>query len=826
MKLKGKRRFPIIPAGYAAIVLMLLLAIWNPPVPLGSEPVDLLLLLDESNSTDPLENDAIWRSILRQADQLPPDSRLSLIRFADRARVEVPWTAIRDASFEALVHNDDTPRHRLLDQGATSIGPALMSAIRHTSAERRTAVLISSDGIDNINPTEVSLPVSNDNPDLSIFYRKSAGDRQDAGLMITSINLPPRSSSGQTLPFSIAVKSDSGGQGTIETLLNGRVVDTQSPKLAAGEQRVLHHHLLIDQAGTTSLEFITKDEHGNETGRHRRLLDNRNGKQVLYIGKRTDSSTFSPPEPNEWKFESLQPGRIPVDDAFFKQFTVVIIDDLAAGEIDASVTRSLLSTVEQYGTGLIVLGGPHSFGSGGYRHSELERALPVISEASRQLPGAAFLFLIDKSGSMEASSNGDSRLAHALKAVSESAKSLRAGDESALLVFDREVEVLLPLERRADAVGAIDQPWQLQPSGGTQLAPALWEAIDQLAGSNSKHRYVLLVTDGFVDEKNLVPLKAALREASIQLIPLAIGRDADLSTLQALANTGEARLLRVDDTAELPRFMRQELETRQHSWNNTTVTPRTLQHAPFVGGPGRTMREIHGYQRTRAKQSARIYVAADEGNPLLATGQYGAGRVAVLPGGILETVSGDDLLSGLLDWMDSHRQNPNLNVTHSYLSGQLTISVDAIDRDSRWHPATTAGMTLTYPGGVTRLHRLEAVAPGRFEAVIEAPIAGIYSARIEVGNEQTFYSAILANDREHSHNIIVPWLERALASGEIQRWTGSSMNDSLTSSYGSLPTRPFWLLLALVSYFSLIVYERSGGLRTLAGSLLQRMISG
>ena len=178
MKLKGMQPRSIMPAAYAAIALMLLLAGWNPSVPLGKAPVDLLLLLDESNSTNPQQNDAVWRSVLTQADKLPPESRLSLMRFADRARVEIPWTAIRDADFEKLVRGDHTPRHRILDQGATSIGPALKSAIQQTSGERRTIVLVSSDGVDNVNPGDASLPFLNDNPDLSIVYHESTAQPQ------------------------------------------------------------------------------------------------------------------------------------------------------------------------------------------------------------------------------------------------------------------------------------------------------------------------------------------------------------------------------------------------------------------------------------------------------------------------------------------------------------------------------------------------------------------------------------------------------------------------------------------------------------------------
>jgi Ca-activated chloride channel family protein len=422
---------------------------------------------------------------------------------------------------------------------------------------------------------------------------------------------------------------------------------------------------------------------------------------------------------------------------------------------------------------------------------------------------------------MEATSRTSSRLADALRAVSESAKSLRPGDESALLVFDREVETLLALKKRADAKTAMDQPWQLQPSGGTQLVPALEQAIKLLTNSEAQRRFLILVSDGFVDGENIPPLQVALRQADIQLIALAIGNDADLSTLHKLAASNGGQVLQVNDTAQLPRFMRQQLETKQNSWNKTPATPHTIQQAPFIDKQNSGWRQLHGHQLTRGKPSARVYVATDEGDPLLVIGQYGAGKIAALPGGILETVSAQDFLSGLLSWMDSRQYNPNLKVSHHYLSGQLSILVDAVDTDNRWLSTNTTEVILTNPGGFSHSQPMEAVAPGRFAAVLPAHGVGTYSAKIKIGNQQTLYTAYLADDREHSHNAkpATHWLEQTLSNGEIQHWTDTSLDDLLDSSSGHWATRPLWLLLALISYLCLIAFERSSGLHTLIKSL-------
>jgi Mg-chelatase subunit ChlD len=809
----------IMSTGYAATLLLLLLALWNPSLPLGPSPVDLLLLLDESNSIDPSHNDAVWQSFLQQGGSLPAGSRISLMRFSDRASVEVPWTSVRDAGFTRLSRNVHPPRHRVLDPSATAIGPALRTAMQQIDPDRHSAIILSSDGFDSVASAETAFPVGQNN-NLSLFFLESAGAQQNTVLQIESINTPSATTPGQSLPLSIAVESANGGQGTIETMLNGRVVNSQSLMLKHGDRRVIYLNLPTGRSATQMLEFIARDPAGHVTERRKRMVENLLHEQLLYVGNRAFSPEDQSLQRDNWQVVQLQPQRLPTDTAFYSRFDVVLLDDVDANEISTEVTRSLVHAVQRYGTGLIVLGGPHSFGSGGYRHSVLENALPVVSESSRPVPGAAFLFLLDKSGSMEAANRGNSRLADALRAVSESAKSLRPGDESALMAFDRDVDVLLPLKHRADPVAELDKAWQLQPAGGTRLVPALEQAVELLAHSDSHRRFVIVVTDGFVDAKNTGTLKRTLQQADIQLIALAIGKDADLSSLNSLAAINGGRVLTVDDTAELPRFMRRELETTLHSWRDVSITPRNLHRAPFISEQPTAWRSLPGYQVTRARPTASVYVTTDEGDPLLAVGQAGAGRVAALPGGLLEPVSGANLLGGLLAWLHSREQNPDLKVSHSYLAGKLTLVVDAVDPANEWNPATEANVILTSPDGTTRSQPLQAIAPGRYSAVIDAPAVGVYDASIEVGNEHTLYHAYSANDSEGQHHVTVPWLQRALASGDIRHWTDDGLNALLASSSGRLATRSFWLMLALACYLFLIVYERSGGLRILKESRL------
>src|SRR5262249_57084968 len=97
--------------------------------------------------------------------------------------------------------------------------------------------------------------------------------------------------------------------------------------------------------------------------------------------------------------------------ADLQQFDAVVLADVArvAGEGAETLTQfsdpqihELVQNVEHFGCGLVVLGGPNSYGAGGWTNTELEKALPVncqIQDAKVDAVGGLVL-VIDSSRSM------------------------------------------------------------------------------------------------------------------------------------------------------------------------------------------------------------------------------------------------------------------------------------------------------------------------------------------------------------------------------------------------------------------------------------------
>ena len=150
--------------------------------------------------------------------------------------------------------------------------------------------------------------------------------------------------------------------------------------------------------------------------------------------------------------------RRPFDDlADLQQFDEVILADVprVSGDGAEEITqfsdeqiRELVQNTQHFGCGLVVLGGPNSFGAGGWTNTELEKALPVdfqVDNAKVEAVGALVL-VIDSSGSM-----AGEKIAWAKAAAAAAAEMLGRRDFIGVVAFDTEYRWIVPLARNGSA---------------------------------------------------------------------------------------------------------------------------------------------------------------------------------------------------------------------------------------------------------------------------------------------------------------------------------------------------------------------------------------
>jgi uncharacterized membrane protein len=151
---------------------------------------------------------------------------------------------------------------------------------------------------------------------------------------------------------------------------------------------------------------------------------------------------------------SITPAEFPNSAVQLQGYDAVILANVPRGEggLSDSQEEMLASYVHDTGGGLVMIGGPQTFGAGGWEGSRLEQELPVTMEvpAQRQIPKGALVLIMDPAEAPDGNYWG-------AECAMKAAEALSSQDE----------------------VGVIDYAW-----GGT--SGARWEAPLAVKGNGSR----------------------------------------------------------------------------------------------------------------------------------------------------------------------------------------------------------------------------------------------------------------------------------------------------------------------------------------------------
>ena len=207
---------------------------------------------------------------------------------------------------------------------------------------------------------------------------------------------------------------------------------------------------------------------------------------------------------------------------------------------------------------------------GGVTTLLLNLTTPASSQKSDRLP-VDVAFVLDRSGSMA----GD-KLPLAKQAILSAITRLTDRDRIALVVYDNEVDTLLPL---MPATAGTQQALRsvlamVDARGSTNLSGGWLEGCGQLAGSvgdeaagasaERVHRVILLTdgqaNQGIVDPDELATHAQELRLRGITTTTLGVGVDFDGPFLSQLAEAGGGNFAFIEQPGQLAAFFAQELD--------------------------------------------------------------------------------------------------------------------------------------------------------------------------------------------------------------------------------------------------------------------------
>jgi len=763
----------------------------------------VLVLADRSLSMPRQAVDAAIGRVTSRLEELGPVG-VQVLEFAGKTRATTRGSRETDAT---------------LQPSTTNIEQALEAALQANVETRYSSAIVISDGFENAGDAARALRAARE---AHLPVNWVAIGRTAPPVRISDVLVPAHAVQGGAIPVSVQL----AGRLNTPVVVTATVRDPDGAVQTASAPP--------DAEGCVALEFEPRRTgalvldvalQGADSGerldirRNAAAVDVTSRGDVLYIQGSPGSLSRSLLE-GGWLVNTISATRADAYADQLRTYKAVVLDDVAFGDAGAQFWSALVRAVQNDGLGLVVLGGERSFTSGGYRNSELESVLPVLSEGAALEQPASVVFVVDKSGSMGESRGGVDAFRLAQRAVLETARTLSDRDAVGLVVFDVEARVLIPLAPARMAMNALARDWPAGPRGGTKLGPALDTAIRTFGGGAAGRRILILVTDGFVGDAPIAAFRDRLARAHVETIALAVGPDADVAALEALAGGETGTVLRVNEAAELPRIMRSGLERRRGRTERGAITVTQQAPLPFARAVFDRWPSIAAYSVTRSRPDAVVPVQSERGDPLIAFQTAGRGRVIAITSGLgrwtpqwVRWPKWPQLAGGLVEWVSNTPSAGALGLGLSRRGVDLRIDADARSR-AGWRAPGDLAITATTPTGETRTLATDNVAPGRISATLPGTDAGLYRFVLSssAGTQRLLHlNRHIEEDESWGTSHAIDEWQRA---GLLRNWDDASVEQLRSGIAGRRDPDRGLIGLGLVLFLTGVLIDRIGPRRS------------
>lgn len=699
---------------------------------------------------------------------------------------------------------------------STNIEAAVMRTVRDRIADSGAVIIVLSDGYATDGDTRRSLRAASE-AGVPVLWRPVSPDARAPH--IVQVLAPAVALPGQDIPVTVRLAGEADHALVIALSSRGGLAEPATVRVGAGQPVSASLHVRATVPGTLLLDAELRDAGSGaqlDAWQDAAAIEVEAPADILYVGDGPRPLATSL-KSGGWRVDQVASSALDRAAPGFARHAAVVLDDVSTSVARATTWAALAAAVREQGTGLLVLGGPRSFAAGMYRDSPLEQLLPVASRPSGLGDSAAVAFVVDKSGSMGATSAGVDRFRLAQRAVIETAATLGERDSAALIVFDAASRELLPLQGAAAFRAAVARPWPAQPRGGTQLSPALEAALRQLEPADARRRILVLVTDGFVDATTDDSLVSRLAAARIELIALAVGPDADTAALQRVFPADRGTILRVGEAAELPAVMRQGLEARRAPIERGRIEVRERLALPFLAAVRNGWPAIAAYDVTTAGPDAVVHLESGRGDPIVVQRRAGLGRVVAVTSGLgawtpewLRWQRWPELAGGLVEWVSSQDGDAGLAVRIEDTPDALQVDVD-LANGARWSDVTNGQLRVELPSGRTIGVPLVASAPGRLGALIAEPENGLYSFTVQASGAAQRVVHLRKPRREFAGAAPNPDIADWLSEGLLREWSPTAWRDVVADMHPPARRPQRSLLLALGLFMLGLLVERMRG---------------
>jgi uncharacterized membrane protein len=744
-----------------------------------SEGLTVVYLLDQSLSIPAEQRSEMLQYVRKSIDEYRDDSRgdrFAVIVFGRDAEVEIPPVSVNDA-----LPNDV---ESLLDPEYTDLATAIQRAKAIFPYDSAKRIVLVTDGNQNVGNAYREARAAADagvSLDVVPVYLSARGE-----VSVEKVDIPAGVRRGQ--PFDMRVVLRNNAPADSKQAVKGKLlvirkagereetIAEQDVAVEPGKQ-VFKIPQQIDQPDfyTYEARFVPADPADDVMAQNNiasAFTHIRGRGQVLLIENVEKKGEYDHLV-DRLRSQDIEVTVIGSDQLFnslaeLQRYDAVILANVPRSTVDdvdnvASFSdeqiEMLVRNTREMGCGLIMLGGPDTFGAGGWANTKLEEAMPVDFQIkSAQVVPVGALVLMMHGGEMPQGNFWQKKISM------EAVKLLGGRDYCGLVQFNgvdqwiwgqSQGGLLRVGANRSMMLARIDrlQIGDMPAFDGVMKMAAV--GFSKLPDAAVKH--MIMISDG--DPSAPTPSTiAAIKAQGAKVSTIAVGSHGGLGTqlsgtLASIARQTGGKYYEVKNANALPKIYQREARRVARPLVYEPPSPVTpVVESPdhvILRGVERGAPPITGFVLTTVKENPLVEVLLRSPMPekvdnstLLATWTYGAGKAAVLTTDAgkrwastwTEWDGYDKLFSQIVRWaMRPTGDTGNFTVAADVRDGKTQVVVTAANEDEEFLNNQTMTATAVTPDMKSVPIRIEQVAPGRYVGEFPSEMAGSYLIVVNPG---------------------------------------------------------------------------------------------
>jgi uncharacterized membrane protein len=732
----------VLAAVFRTLTLVLLAVILSQPALTSrSRQLTVITVLDRSLSVPPDLQDQSVAFLGKAMQPKPPEDLLAVVDVAEMASIsKLPTTDARIPLRNTSLTGGETRLAAGVEMAMAIIPPGSASRIllvsdgRETSGDvKESARIAAANGI----PIDV-LPLQ---------------DHYQHAVAFKGLSAPVRARSGQTIPLRFVLSSTDASSGHLLLSLNGKpvVLDPATNSVGVAVElkpgtnvktislpvgtRGVHEFAATYIPDDANVDTIEQNKHASAitfvAGPGHVIVVDGDGKAGAEIVRALQAAQIDARPVPAIEFPETLTSLMDCD--------AVILADLDSSGLTFQQQEMLARYVAEMGGGLVMVGGPDSFGAGGWIGSPLADVLPVDLDPpqKKQMPKGALVLLMHAC-EMPQGNLWSKRVATA--AIS----SLSRLDLAGVLEYgwggggggggNNWVYPLSEVGDKKAITSAIDR---MQLGDMPDFGAPMQEAYAKLVKCNAGQKHVIIISDGDPQAPG-GQLLDAYKKAGITATGVCVyPHDAAFgANLQVIAQATGGRYYKVDDPQKLPQiFIKEAQVVRRALIVNETVQPvvNNTFHEIMRGVSG--FPALEGYVLTGPKGGlAQGLISTDKGDPILAAGQSGLGRAVAFTSSADSRWAKDWLAWGgfgrfweqVARWAAKPSQSTDCEVFTDVQGRDVAVTVESADAEGKSVQFSQIAAQVIAPDMTVKELPLTQVGPGRYRADFRADQGGSY----------------------------------------------------------------------------------------------------